>query len=47
MAYSKRKSIMIEQLVQLYGFDVVSEKLDITIESIKRAMRYARNVCLK
>jgi len=47
MAYSKRKSIMIHQLVELFGEDDVSFSLGIKIDSIKRAIRYARKVCLK
>ena len=47
MAYSKRKSIMIEQLVQLYDLDTVADGLGITVESVKRAIRYASKVsCL-
>ena len=44
MAYSKRKSIMIEQLVQLYDLDTVADGLGITVESVKRAIRYAKRV---
>tara|TARA_R110002072_G_scaffold278662_1_gene440498 strand:- start:258 stop:500 length:243 start_codon:yes stop_codon:yes gene_type:complete len=44
MAYSKRKSIMIEQLVQLYDLDTVADGLGITVESVKRAIRYASKV---
>lgn len=47
MAYSKRKAIMIEQLVQLYDLDTVADGLGITVESVKRAIRYARKVWLK
>ena len=47
MAYSKRKAIMIEQLVKLYDLESVACKLGISIESVKRAMRYARKVCLR
>jgi hypothetical protein len=47
MAYSKRKAIMIQQLVEMFGEDEVSFSLGIKIDSIKRAIRYARKVCLK
>lgn len=47
MAYSKRKAIMIEQLVKMFGIDDISFNLGIKKDSIKRAIRYARNVCLK
>ena len=47
MAYSKRKAIMIEQLVKLYDIESVASGLGISIESVKRAMRYARKVCLR
>jgi hypothetical protein len=47
MAYSKRKAVMIEQLVRLYDLETVADGLSITVESVKRAIRYARNVCLK
>jgi len=46
MAYSKRKAVMIEQLVNLYDIETVAEGLEITVESVKRAIRYARKVCL-
>lgn len=46
MAYSKRKAVMIEQLVKLYDIETVAFTLEITVESVKRAMRYARKVCL-
>lgn len=46
MAYSKRKAVMIEQLVKLYDLETVAEGLEITVESVKRAIRYARKVCL-
>jgi hypothetical protein len=47
MAYSKRKAIMIEQLVKMFGEDDVAFSFDIKRESVKRAVRYARKVCLK
>ena len=47
MPYSKRKSIMIMELVKMYGEKDVTAGLEISIESVKRAIRYARNVCLK
>ncbi len=47
MAYSKRKAIMIQQLVEMFGEDEVAFSLEIKKESIKRAIRYARKVCLK
>jgi hypothetical protein len=47
MAYSKRKAIMIEQLVKMFGEDDVAFSLSIKKDSIKRAIRYARKVCLK
>lgn len=46
MAYSKRKAVMIEQLVKLYDLEAVADRLGITIESVKRAIRYAKKVCL-
>ena len=47
MAYSKRKAIMIEQMVTMFDISYVAFALDIKIDSVKRAMRYARKVCLK
>jgi hypothetical protein len=47
MAYSKRKAIMIEQMVSMFDISYVAFALDIKIESVKRAMRYARKVCLR
>ena len=42
MPYSKRKSIMIMELVKMYGEKDVATGLEISIESVKRAIRYAR-----
>ena len=47
MAYSKRKAIMIEQMVSIFDISYVAFALDIKIDSVKRAIRYARKVCLK
>lgn len=47
MPYSKRKSIMIEQLVKLYDLETVADGLEITVDSVKRAIRYARRVGCK
>ena len=47
MAYSKRKSIMIEQMASMFDISYVAFALDIKIESVKRAIRYARKVCLR
>ncbi len=47
MAYSKRKAIMIEQMVSMFDISYVAFALDIKTESVKRAIRYARKVCLK
>ena len=47
MAYSKRKAIMIEQMVTMFDISYVAFALDIKIDSVKRAIRYARKVCLK
>jgi hypothetical protein len=38
---------MIEQLVQLYDLDTVADWLGITVESVKRAIRYASKVGCK
>ncbi len=46
MPYSKRKSVMIEQLVKLYDLETVAHGLEITVDSVKRALRYAKKVCL-
>ena len=44
MAYSKRKAIMIQQLVKMFGEDEVAFSLGIKVDSIKRAIRYAKRV---
>jgi DNA-directed RNA polymerase specialized sigma24 family protein len=47
MAYSKRKSVMIHELSKMFGVEDTALNLQISVESVKRAIRYARKVCLK
>tara|TARA_R100001510_G_C7588028_1_gene158679 strand:- start:570 stop:713 length:144 start_codon:yes stop_codon:yes gene_type:complete len=47
MPYSKRKAIMIEQMAKIMDIRLVAVLLEINIESVKRAIRYARKICLK
>ena len=44
MPYSKRKSVMIMELVKMYGEKDVAAGLEISIDSVKRAIRYAKRV---
>lgn len=42
MAYSKRKAIMICELTKMFGIEDTALNLNISVESVKRAIRYAR-----
>jgi len=44
MAYSSRKAIMICELTKMFGIEDTALNLNISVESVKRAIRYARKV---
>lgn len=47
MAYSKRKAVMFDELCKKFDIEEVAEAFEISVESVKRAIRYGRKVCLK